>query len=172
VNISGLKGVSGSNVTYQWYAGDDLIRGQSGGTLLLTQAYVNKKIKARAIFANSSGALEYVYSEPSKLITNVNDIAIISILGNAIQGETLNVNINDLDGVPSGGIIYQWYIGDDLINGHNGNTLLLTQVYMGKKIKERTTFVDTMGVSEDGCTTLTALVSDAMTGYFKGTWYL
>jgi hypothetical protein len=50
---------------------------KSGGTLLLTQAYVNKKIKARAIFANSSGALEYVYSEPSKLITNVNDIAII-----------------------------------------------------------------------------------------------
>jgi hypothetical protein len=45
----------------------------------------------------------------------VNDIAIISILGNAIQGETLNANINDLDGVPSGGIIYQWYIGDDLL---------------------------------------------------------
>ncbi|CAC9561414.1 hypothetical protein [uncultured Gammaproteobacteria bacterium] len=168
VNISGLKGVSGSNVTYQWYAGDDLIRGQSGGTLLLTQAYVNKKIKARAIFANSSGALEYVYSEPSKLITNVNDIAIISILGNAIQGETLNVNINDLDGVPSGGIIYQWYIGDDLINGQNGNTLLLTQVYMGKQIKVRTTFVDSMGASEDGYSMLTALVSDAMTGYFKG----
>jgi hypothetical protein len=39
---------------------------------------------------------------------------------------------------------------------------------MGKKIKVRTTFVDSMGASEDGYSMLTALVSDAMTGYFKG----
>jgi hypothetical protein len=32
---------------------------------------------------------------------------------------------------------------------------------MGKQIKVRTTFVDSMGASEDGYSMLTALVSDA-----------
>ncbi|WP_202762905.1 M4 family metallopeptidase, partial [Bathymodiolus thermophilus thioautotrophic gill symbiont] len=165
--IRDLDGVP-SDITYQWYVDTDPISGQNSSTLSLTQNHVGKTIKVQATFTDSMGASESVYSAPSNAVANVNDLATISILGNAIRGETLSAHINDIDGVPSD-ITYQWYVDDNLISGQSSSELVLIQAYIGKNIKVRAIFTDSMGASEDIDSTPTALVvASIVTGYFKG----
>ena len=72
----------------------------------------------------------------------------VTLVGSAIQGETLEAfnNLADLDGI--GTIRYQWQVDGVSLEGQTETTLLVSQELVGKAITVRASYVDGLGTLE------------------------
>ncbi|BAK74308.1 DUF4347 domain-containing protein [Arcobacter sp. L] len=60
-------------ITYQWYANNEIIDGATNSTYTLTQNEVNKVITVKATYIDGFGTLESVISNVTNQILNIND---------------------------------------------------------------------------------------------------
>ncbi|MFM7264315.1 MAG: bluetail domain-containing putative surface protein [Cyanobium sp.] len=83
-------------------------------------------------------------------MTNNAPTGAVLISGTASQGNTLTASnsLEDLDGIPVGGIGYQWYANDIAISGATGSTYLLTYADAGTTISVIASYQDDLGTNE------------------------
>ena len=156
--VTDLDGISG-DITYQWQSSPDSIaweniEGATESTLLLTIAFVEKRVRALAAYTDLDGTNESLISSMTEVIasTSVNAIGSIAIEGLAQRNETLTATIFDPAGV-SGEVNYQWMAKSpegnwNSILGANSFELLLNKSLVGKRIKVFADYIDDLGVPE------------------------
>uniref|UniRef100_Q3AR79 DUF4347 domain-containing protein n=1 Tax=Chlorobium chlorochromatii (strain CaD3) TaxID=340177 RepID=Q3AR79_CHLCH len=156
-------------IAYQWNADGTAITGAIGNSFTLTEAHVSKKITVTAIYTDGHGTTESVVSAATTAVANVNDTptGTVTITDSATQNQTLTAanTLADLDGL--GTIDYQWNADGTAITGAIGNSLMLTETHVGKKITVTATYTDGHGTTESvvsAQTTSVANVNDAPTG--------
>ena len=157
-------------VSYQWYANDVLVSGATASSLLLGQADVGKSFKVKISYTDGFGQLEYITSNPSDVVQNVNDLPVggVTISGLAVQGQTLTANtsaLQDEDGL--GTFSYVWFANGTAITNATGSTLTLAQAQVGKTISVKVQYTDQQGTIENVLSLATASVAnvnDAPTG--------
>lgn len=86
----------------------------------------------------------------------------VSISGTAIQGNTLTASnsLEDLDGIPIDGIVYQWSANSIAIAGANSSSYLLTQAEVGAVITVTASYTDNLGTNESVGSEPTAAVAN------------
>ena len=139
-----------SELSYQWYAGEIALEGETSLTLILDQQHVGKDISVSVGYSDDLGnEASFVVSATSS-VENVNDAptGTITITGTATQGETLTAEntLSDLDGL--GDLSYQWYAGENAIEGATSSTLVLGQSLVGEAIKVEVAYTDGYGTDE------------------------
>ena len=164
-------------VSYQWQAfnGTSWSAIATGTSFVLTQAQVGQQIRVAASYTDGFGAAESVASNPTALVTSVNDAptGAVTVAGTAAQGATLTASINTLadpDGL--GAVSYQWEQSADgtnwsAIGGATTSNLLLAQAQVGKQVRAAASYVDGHGTAESVASSATAVVAnvnDAPTG--------
>ena len=177
------------SVIYRWYAGGREIG--IGTTYKLTAAEKGKTITAKAEYVDSKYHTESVSSQETTTVEDAlppppnpnptptptptpnpgpgpqpnpgggNGIATLS--GEAKVGQTLTVNINDIDGVPSGGIAYQWMANGKAINNATASTYTITPSDKGKHISVHIEYTDFLGNQESINSDATAAIGDGTT---------
>ena len=177
------------SVIYRWYAGGREIG--VGTTYKLTAAEKGKTITAKAEYVDSKYHTESVSSQETATVEDAlppppnpnptptptptpnpgpgpqpnpgggNGIATLS--GEAKVGQTLTVNINDIDGVPSGGIAYQWMANGKAINNATASTYTITPSDKGKHISVHIEYTDFLGNQESINSDATAAIGDGTT---------
>ena len=175
------------SVIYRWYAGGREIG--VGTTYKLTAAEKGKTITAKAEYVDSKYHTESVSSQETTTVEDAlppppnpnptptptpnpgpgpqpnpgggNGIATLS--GEAKVGQTLTVNINDIDGVPSGGIAYQWMANGKAINNATASTYTITPSDKGKHISVHIEYTDFLGNQESINSDATAAIGDGTT---------
>ncbi|CAB5496126.1 hypothetical protein THERMOS_433 [Bathymodiolus thermophilus thioautotrophic gill symbiont] len=133
----------------------------------LTQDYIDSHTFSSKTLVTKNKAQEHLVQTLNKYGV-ANAPATVYINGHAVKNTTLTAEIQDPGGVPHNGISYQWYADDNLVDGANNKTFLLTQNHIDKRIKVRVIFKDLMGVSENRFSAPTNPVANEITGYFKG----
>ena len=145
--LSDLDGLGEASTS--WFA-DDLPLSGAGGTLLLTQAHVGKRLRVEARFTDGFGSLETVSSLPTDPIRNRNDAPTgsVSLVGPASVGIPLEVAIGltDLDGL--GPFTYQWLVNGLELAGATAPTLMLTSAEQGRSVAVKVSYVDGYGQLE------------------------
>ena len=177
------------SVIYRWYAGGQEIG--VGTTYKLTAAEKGKTITAKAEYVDGKYHTESVISQETTTVEDAlppppnpnptptptptpnpgpgpqpnpgggNGIATLS--GEAKVGQTLTVNINDIDGVPSGGIAYQWMANGKAINNATASTYTITPSDKGKHISVHIEYTDFLGNQESINSDATAAIGDGTT---------
>ena len=175
------------SVIYRWYAGGREIG--VGTTYKLTAAEKGKTITAKAEYVDGKYHTESVISQETATVEDAlppppnpnptptptpnpgpgpqpnpgggNGIATLS--GEAKVGQTLTVNINDIDGVPSGGIAYQWMANGKAINNATASTYTITPSDKGKHISVHIEYTDFLGNQESINSDATAAIGDGTT---------
>ena len=151
--LSDLDGLG--EVSTSWFADDQPLSGGggnagAGGTLLLTQAHVGKRLRVEARFTDGFGSLETVSSLPTDPIRNRNDAPTgsVSLVGPASVGIPLEVAIGltDLDGL--GPFTYQWLVNGLELAGATAPTLMLTSAEQGRSVAVKVSYVDGYGQLE------------------------
>lgn len=99
------------------------------------------------------------YSTPSLIVSNVNDVGLVSLSGSPTQGQTLTAIVNDADGV-SGPVSYHWSADGADIAGATSSTFVLTQNQVSKTVTVRVSFVDDTGVSEVSSVTTPSAIAN------------
>ena len=179
--LADLDGLA--EASYNWYANDVLLSGGVGnggqggggggigGTLLLSQAHVGKRIRAVATFTDGFGTVESVSSAPTDPILNVNDLPVgsVAIVGPASVGINLQATptISDLDGV--GAYTYQWRANGVAIAGATASTYLISATDLGKAIAVAVSYVDGYGQLETVLSGSTTLVGQPVVVNATGT---
>ena len=167
-SLADLDGLG--EVSYNWFADNVLLSGggggnpgaggggggggggaNPGGSLLLTQAHVGRRLRVEASYTDGFGTLETVSSLPTDPILNVNDAPTgsVSIVGPASVGIALEVAIGlrDPDGLGTT-FQYQWLADGLAIDGATAPTLLLTSAQQGRSVAVRVSYVDGYGQLE------------------------
>jgi len=133
-------------ITYQWQANGTDISGAAGDTLTLGDSLVGKTISVKASYTDALGTTESKSSDATVAVVNVNDpvIGTVTIVGTATQNQTLTASntLTDEDGIPSGGITYQWQADGEDISGATGDTLVLGEAQVGKTITVKASYTD------------------------------
>jgi hypothetical protein len=169
-NLSDADGVA-TVVTWKWFANGAEISGQTGSTMQLSQAQVNKAITASASYTDGNGnlyaatgvgALAPVLSSATASVANVNDrpTGAVTITGTAKQGMPLTVvtsTLADADGL--GVLSYQWKANGVNIASAIGSTFVPNlQSQVGKKISVTVSYTDLLGTKESKTSASTGLV--------------
>lgn len=86
----------------------------------------------------------------------------ISIAGTALQGQFLTASntLSDVDGIPAGGIRYQWNANGTPIAGANASTYLITEAEGGKTLTVTASYTDLGGTNEQVTSSATEAVND------------
>ena len=182
--LADLDGLA--EASYDWYANDVLLSGGGGnggqgggggggggigGTLLLSQAHVGKRIRAVATFTDGFGTVESVSSAATDPILNVNDLPVgsVAIVGPASVGINLQASptISDRDGV--GAFTYQWRADGVAIAGATASTYLISATDLGKAIAVAVSYVDGYGQLETVLSGSTAPVGQPVVVNATGT---
>ncbi|MCX7066613.1 MAG: DUF4347 domain-containing protein, partial [Methylococcales bacterium] len=157
-NLSDADGLG--TISYQWKAGGTNIVGATNSTYTITQAEVGNTITVVASYIDGQGTAESVKSTPTSAVINVNDLptGVVTIAGNATQGQVLTVsnNLADLDGL--GSITYQWKANGININGAIGSSYTLTQAEVSKAITVVASYFDGLGTAESKTSAATGAV--------------
>ena len=188
-NIDDADGMpNAATISYQWQSSLDGITwtdianasGTNATTFTTTQDQVGQQVRVVATFTDALGKLERVESNPTAVITNVNDdpISSLTISGTPAQNQTLSApTITDLDGIPTtgaaGALSYQWQSSPDgttnwtNISGATASTFTTTQTQVNKCLRVVAKYTDSFGKAETVTSnpTLTiANVNDPPTG--------
>ncbi len=141
--IADEDGLSGE-INYQWYRDNVEISGATEATYLLSQDDVGANISVTARYTDDQATNETVSSASFGPIGNVNDTPTgdLSIIGSALQGQTLTLveDIDDLDGVNA--MSFQWFRDNEIIDGETSMTYVLTQNDVGSNIHAVATYLD------------------------------
>jgi hypothetical protein len=166
--IMDYDGLNSATINYQWESSSNYgvswqnITGANDSTLILTNSLVGKLVRVLADYVDDHGSEETVVSDPTTPVANVNDTGLITVLGTNLQGETLSISIEDIDGIGNVPINYQWQSsGNNGINWQNidnaiDSNLILTNSLVGKLIRVTASYIDNRGTQEN-------LISDPTT---------
>ena len=152
-------------LSYQWKSYIDKlyedILNATSSTFTPSQSEVGKSISVGVSYTDGAGAEEFVLSNPTEIVVNINDAPTgnITIDGVATQGQTLTANssnLSDIDGL--GSLYYQWKADDVNINGANSKTYTLTQDEVNEHITVEVTYTDGGEAVESVLSSATAAV--------------
>lgn len=137
-------------ITYQWLRDGEIISGAESQSLTLSQADVGHAISVLATYTDAFGTSEFVLSQLSDAVQNVNNVATgaITISGDASVGQSLAAahTIVDADGI--GTLHYQWMRGSEAISGAGAPNYTITGADAGHSISVKISFVDGYGALE------------------------
>ena len=145
VNTGTLADADGlGTLRYQWQADGVDIKSATGTSFTLTQAQVGKAMSVYASYVDGYGNQESVTSAVGAKVANVNDAptGFVKVMGQALQGQTLQAlnTLNDADGM--GPVSYQWYADAAQISGATGTSFKLGQTEVGKAITLKASYTD------------------------------
>ncbi|WP_048439952.1 calcium-binding protein [Caenimonas sp. SL110] len=170
--IDDSDGYDESNVSFEWYAGSDLLG--TGDNVSLDASLIGATISLRATYTDSDGAAESFWSTDSVEVQNQNDAPAgypgftTIVAGHVEQGDLLTASVDaldDLDGL--GTIYYQWLADGAEIAGATDATFTVTEAQVGTLITVRVDYVDGFGTSESVTSSDSAWVdntNDPLTG--------
>jgi hypothetical protein len=157
-----------NNITYQWKSCDtnngdfNDISDANSSRFTLTQAQVGKYIQVYATYIDDGDFTETIQSNVSvQRVTNVNDIGVITIEGNATINHELTVIVTDEDGIDLGARKLYWFADGVKIADTNISTTkyMLTEKEARKIITVQAKYIDELNTLED-INASTALVID------------
>ena len=145
VNTGTLADADGlGTLRYQWQADGVDIKSATGTSFTLTQAQVGKAMSVYASYVDGYGNQESLTSAVGAKVANVNDAptGFVKVMGQALQGQTLQAlnTLNDADGM--GSVSYQWYADAAQISGATGTSFKLGQTEVGKAITLKASYTD------------------------------
>ena len=171
-DVSGIADADGrdnASFSYQWVredGGTDTdIQGETSSTYTLTDDDEGKTVKVRVSFTDDAGNEETLTSATTAAVAarpNTPATGQPTIGGTAQVGETLTVNISDIDDqddLENVTFSYQWQANDSDIPGATSSSYTLTDADLGKTVKVRVSFTDDAGNPE----TLTSAATDVVT---------
>lgn len=125
---------SSSTLTYQWYVGEDAIKGATKPTFKLTSAQKDKAVHVRVTGKKSGYATAVKKSAVSQLVQVA---PTPTVTGSTKVASKLTAKA----GTWSSGtkLTYQWYAGDTAISGATKATLTLGTGQAGKTVKVKVT---------------------------------
>jgi Domain of unknown function (DUF4347)/Domain of unknown function (DUF4082) len=150
-------GLSGVTIKYQWQQLENgkwlNITGETKQTLTLGDDQVSKRVRVRITYTDVLGNREYLISNATSPVVNVNELGAVIIRGSATTGQTLRASVIDDDGLTGVNINYQW---QELVNnawsnisGATNNTFALASSWLGKQLRVRATYTDTNSFAEN-----------------------
>lgn len=148
--------------TYQWLANGQAVTGATASSYVLTRNEVGKVLSVRVSYTDGHGTPESMSSDASGPTANVNGApgGTVSISGTAMQGQTLTVNPNLTDADGLGSFRYQWLADGTAIDKASGNTLVLTEAQVGKRISVAVSYTDGQGTAEQVSSAASAAVAN------------
>jgi Ca2+-binding RTX toxin-like protein len=156
-------------IHFQWNADGLAVDGATASAYTLSQSDVGKTISITASYVDGFGATESVVGVAASPVANLNDLpnGQVTIMGEAMQGQTLTAlhNLSDVDGM--GAVHYQWSVDGATVANATASTYTLTQSDVGKKVGVTVSYVDGCGTLESVAGTPTlpvANVNDLPTG--------
>jgi Ca2+-binding RTX toxin-like protein len=149
--FNNLQDVDGLGViSYQWSANGKALAGATSDKLLLTETQVGQLISVTASYKDLFGAAEAVVGNLTTPIANLNDMpgGKVSLVGDMLVGQKLQLNssITDADGL--GAFSYQWKVDGVDILGATQNSFQVTSNELGKQITAQVSYMDGRGTSE------------------------
>jgi Ca2+-binding RTX toxin-like protein len=149
--FNNLQDVDGLGViSYQWSANGKALAGATSDKLLLTETQVGQLISVTASYIDLFGAAEAVVGSLPAPVANLNDMpgGKVSLVGDMLVGQKLQLNssITDADGL--GSLSYQWKVADADILGATQNSFQITNNELGKQITAQVSYIDGHGTYE------------------------
>ena len=136
--------------SYQWLRDDGEISGATNSAYTLVQADVASKISVWVSYIDGGFTAESVLSETLGPVENINDLGVVTIIGEATEASILSVeSIMDTDGASTSTFIYQWLRDGKVIDlNATVSTYKLVQADVGKKVTLRVVYTDDLGTGE------------------------
>ncbi|NVK32693.1 MAG: putative Ig domain-containing protein, partial [Gammaproteobacteria bacterium] len=170
VTVSDDDGLS-ATPSYVWKRDGVVISGATSASYTVVAADIGAIVSVEASYTDDRGSDEVLSAATPSAISNTNDFPVLSLIGDATQGEDLTVSLSDGDGI-SGTISYEWTRGNSVIAGQSGDSYTLTQADVGAIIKVSVSYTDDQGTAESANATTAstvANVNDAATLSIAGT---
>lgn len=147
-----IDGLSGTNISYQWRAGDTPISGATNKVFNLAQAQVGQTISVVASYTDDEGFSETIASAPSTPIADVNDAPSgeLALVGVAREDETVSVDASGLSD-PDGAIqvlSYQWLSNGQPVPGGDSASLVIPAELVGASLSVQVSFADSVFIDE------------------------
>lgn len=147
-SVADQNGIEGATIIYTWFADDVVIDGEVTSELTLGESEFGTVITVTATFEDDRGFSESPTSSATNSVSRVNSAGTVVIQGTPTVGNTLVIEITDLDGV-SGTVSYQWYADDNAIAGATNNSYVVDASIVGSVITVELTYVDDNGFDEN-----------------------
>jgi len=141
--------------SWQWQSSEDGVTwadipGATASTFTPDDPEVGSTLRVVASYTDGNGTVESIESEATALVTNVNDEPTggVRIVGEMREGQMLSVasDISDGDGIDQ--ITFTWYKSSSAEPIGTGETYLLGQGEIGRKITVVASYTDQQGTAE------------------------
>ncbi|KMT67039.1 heparin lyase I family protein [Catenovulum maritimum] len=158
--ISDPDGISNiGNVAYQWQRNAVNIPGATSNNYTITTTDFNQTISVTVTYVDDKGFANSLTSLKTAKVPAIDFKGALSIKGIAKQGQTLNVELLDGNGLDLNQATFTWFADDDVISGQITQALTLTREMVGKKISVQVNYTD----QDDFNNTLTEAQTTAVT---------
>ena len=139
-----------SGFQYQWFADGEAIDSALASTLILTSELVGKAISVEASYVDGGDTEETLLSAATGQIAASETPGVVTVTGNARQGQLLQASVSDDDGVPGvagvvGVVAWKWFADGVAVTGQTASTLQLTQAQVNKTITASASYTDGHG---------------------------
>jgi Ca2+-binding RTX toxin-like protein len=148
---------------YQWFADGDAIDSALASTLVLTSDLVGKSISVEASYVDGGDTEETLLSASTGEITARETRGVVTVSGDARQGQLLQANLSDADGVATP-VTWKWFANGAEISSQTGSTFQLGQSQVNKTVTASAAYTDSHGnvyVATGVTGTLAPVVSNA-----------
>ncbi|HEV2208790.1 MAG TPA: Ig-like domain-containing protein [Verrucomicrobiae bacterium] len=111
---------TGTALTYQWYKGTNILTGQTGNTLVFSNAQPSDAAIYSVVVSGACGSAQ---TNSASLTVNSQVLVVTPPANQTVcSGDTAQFSIN----ATGTALAYQWYKGANLLTGQTGNSLTLT----------------------------------------------
>jgi Ca2+-binding RTX toxin-like protein len=129
---------------YKWFADGDAIDAALASTLILTSDLVGKSISVEASYVDGGDTEETLLSAATGEIAAKETLGVVTVSGNARQGQLLQATLSDADGVATA-VTWKWFANGAEISGQTGSIVQLSQAQVNKTIAASASYTDTHG---------------------------
>jgi Ca2+-binding RTX toxin-like protein len=133
-----------SGFQYQWFADGDAIDSALASTLILTSDLVGKSISVETSYVDGGDTEETLRSAETGAIFGKETLGVVAVSGIARQGQLLQANLSDADGVATV-VTWKWFANGAEISGQTGSTMQLSQAQVSKTITASASYTDGNG---------------------------
>ena len=133
-----------SGFQYQWFADGEAIDSALASTLILTSELVGKAISVEASYVDGGDTEETLLSAATGQIAASETLGVVTVTGNARQGQLLQASVSDDDGV-AGVVAWKWFADGEAVAGQTASTLQLSQEQVNKTITASASYTDGHG---------------------------